>query len=169
VSVDWSELYRSTYGDLVRYLYRKLWDEERAQELAQETFMRALDEDPREPRGWLFTVAGNLAKDEQRKVIRRRKHLAVIAGSATEADASPDALAEVEAQERREAARRALDALSERDREILLLWDAGLGYAEIAERMGLAKGAVSTTLARGRQRLSAAYAGREEANDAARG
>ena len=36
----------------------------------------------------------------------------------------------------------ALAALSPRDREVLLLWDAGISYQEIAEQTGLAVGAV---------------------------
>jgi RNA polymerase sigma factor (sigma-70 family) len=51
----------------------------------------------------------------------------------------------------------ALDSLSARDREVLLLWDAGLSYQEIAQQTGLALGAVGTTLARARRRLVEAY------------
>jgi RNA polymerase sigma factor (sigma-70 family) len=53
--------------------------------------------------------------------------------------------------------REALAALSPRDREVLLLWDAGLSYPEIADQAGLAVGAVGTTLARARKRLVAAH------------
>ena len=52
---------------------------------------------------------------------------------------------------------RALSTLSERDPEVLLLWDAGLSYPEIALRTGLAVGAVGTTLARARKRLVEAH------------
>ena len=66
--------------------------------------------------------------------------------------------------------KKTLESLSERDREVLLLKEAGLSYAEIAEQTGLAAGAVGTTLARARRRLKDAYeAGHEEENDAARG
>jgi RNA polymerase sigma factor (sigma-70 family) len=168
LGTDWSEVYRATYPALVRYLYRKLWDQERAHDLAQEAFLRVLDSDPEEPRAWVFTVAGNLARDELRKVIRRRKHLTLIKGDAAQPDPGPDPLDAIELEERRESAQRALDALNERDREVLLLWDAGLGYPEIAAQTGLARGAIGTTLARARQRLQAAYeAGTSEENDVA--
>lgn len=168
---DWSEVYRTTYPEIVRYLYRKVWDEERAHELAQEAFLRALGEAPDDPRGWVFTVAGNLARDEVRKVVRRRRHLTLIAAESDPADPGPDPLEEVELRERKAKARAALGSLAEGDREILLLWDAGMSYGEIAERTGLAPGAIGTTLARARKRLAAAYRQdpEEEEDDVARG
>lgn len=72
--VKWAEVYRSTYRDVVQYLYRKIGDRDRAQDLAQEAFARALRHDPENPRAWLFTVAGNLARVEARDSMRRRRH-----------------------------------------------------------------------------------------------
>src|SRR5690606_12737401 len=57
VGVDWAEVYRETYRGLVRFLHRKVWDAERAHDLAQEVFVRALGQQPENPRAWLFTVA----------------------------------------------------------------------------------------------------------------
>lgn len=168
MSPNWPEIYRATYPDLVRYLYRKLWDRERAHELAQEAFLRGLDRDPDDARGWLFTVAGNLARDEVRKVVRRREHLTLIRAESDPRDPRADPQRQMEEEEKRERARRALEALGERDRELLLLWDAGLSYGELAQRMELSPGAVGTTLARARQRLKKEYESLEEP-DVARG
>jgi len=157
VSVDWGEVYRNTFEDLVRFLHRKMWDPERARDLAQEVFVRALRFEPEEPRAWLFTVASNLARDEARSVLRRKKHLALLR---SEADGGPQPQRADEAvleQEEWEQLRRALEALSDRDREVLLLWDAGLSYREIAEVSNLAPGAIGTTLARARRRLVEAH------------
>ncbi len=161
MSVDWAEVYRTTFEDLVRFLHRKVWDADRAQDLAQEVFVRALDHEPENPRAWLFTVAGNLARDEARAAIRRRKHLTLIKVEAT-AQSVVDPTEELEREQRMERVRRALDQLSERDRDVLLLWDAGLNYGEIAGETGLAKGAIGTTLARARRRLVEAYDALEE-------
>jgi RNA polymerase sigma-70 factor, ECF subfamily len=167
-AIDWGAIYEELYPGLVRYLHCKVWDADRATELAQETFVRALGARPENPRAWLFAVAANLARDESRLVVRRKKHLALLK---TESAAMPqpvDPAIELETVRRSERVRRALASLSERDREVLLLRDAGLGYPEIAARTGLATGAVGTTLSRARRRLVDAHAALEEAH-AARG
>jgi RNA polymerase sigma-70 factor, ECF subfamily len=165
---DWAEIYRTTYEDLVRYLYRKVWDAERAADLAQEAFVRVLHHDADNPRALVFTVATNLARDEARTVIRRRRHLALVRVEVETTSPPPDALDDVEREQQRAAAERALGQLSDRDREVLLLWDAGLSYTDIARQTGLAVGAIGTTLARARRRLVDAHkAG--EAKNVARG
>ena len=65
MSVEWGEVYRSSFEELVRYLHRKVWDLERARDLAQEVFVRALRFEPDNPRAWLFRVATNLAKEAE--------------------------------------------------------------------------------------------------------
>ncbi|MBI4545386.1 MAG: sigma-70 family RNA polymerase sigma factor [Gemmatimonadetes bacterium] len=169
MSVDWADVYRATYAELVRFLQRKVWDAERAQELAQEVFVRALTQQPASPRAWLFHVAGNLARDEARLVVRRKRHLALLRSEQAAAEAAErDAKHEAEGVERMQAVQHALAQLTERDREALLLWDAGLSYREIAQQTGLAPGAVGTTLARARERLVQAYHALEEQNVARR-
>jgi RNA polymerase sigma factor (sigma-70 family) len=73
----------------------------------------------------------------------------------------------VEEDERRAKVDEALATLTKRDREVLLLWDAGLSYPEIAQQTGLAVGAVGTTLARARKRLIDAYDRSEQEHRAA--
>ena len=167
---DWEAVYRSTFPDLVRFLHRKVWDADRARDLAQEAFARSLGRDPDDPRSWVFTVAANLARDVARTEIRRRKHLTLVKVEEESKPRPPDPLKSLERKERADRARAALDRLTERDREALLLWDAGLSYRQIAEQTGLSVGAIGTTLARARNRLVDAYQELgEEADDAARG
>jgi RNA polymerase sigma-70 factor (ECF subfamily) len=165
VKADWSAIYEATYPDLVRFLYRLVWDEDRAHDLAQEAFVRALRHEPDQPRAWLFSVARNLARDEARTVIRRRRHLQLVRSEEMErAVEGPES--DMELARRRGAVRDALSQLSERDREALLLWDAGLSYDEISAQTGLSRGAVGTTLSRARRRLVEAYRALED-HDAA--
>ncbi len=160
---DWSDLYRALYPDLVRFLHAKVWDMDRAEELAQETFVRALRKRPDNARAWLFTVASNLAKDEARTVVRRKKHLTLLKSETPEhTDTTPMEI--LQKQEEADRVRAALDRLSDRDREVLLLWNAGMNYEEIADQAGLAVSAVGTTLSRARKRLVGAYSEGGEAH-----
>ncbi|MEO8138703.1 MAG: sigma-70 family RNA polymerase sigma factor [Gemmatimonadota bacterium] len=152
------ELYRTTYTTVVRFLYRKVWDADRAHDLAQEVFIRAMNHRPEKPRAWLFAVAANLARDEARAAVRRKRHLVLLKDDPITQPSMPQAADEaVEDDERRAKVDGALAALTQRDREVLLLWDAGMSYPEIAAQTGLAVGAVGTTLARARKRLVDAY------------
>ena len=152
---DLGSIYRTTFRALVRFLYRKVWDAERAEDLAQEAFARALVHKPENARGWLFIVAANMARDEARRAARERRHLTLLTA---EPQPSAPAMDEVvDAERERSRVRAALEQLSPRDREVLLLWDAGLSYEEIAAQTGLARGAIGTTLARARRRLVDAY------------
>ena len=164
---DLAEIYKTTYRALVRFLYRKVWDSERAEDLAQEAFARALVHQPENARGWLFVVAANLARDEARQAMRERRHLTLLKGEPAQTAPAPDEA--VEEQSQRERVKAALEQLTPRDREVLLLWDAGANYEEIAAHTGLAKGAIGTTLARARRRLVEAYEAGSEGIDVARG
>ena len=84
--MDLSQVYREHYRSLVRFLYRRIGDQARAEDLAQEAFVRALEHEPDKPRAWLFTVAANLARDEGRRSSVRRRHLTLIKA---EAEAQP--------------------------------------------------------------------------------
>lgn len=167
MSVDWEDVYRRVYPDLTRFLMSKVWDAERARDLAQETFVRALSHEPDNPRAWLFSVAANLARDEARTTMRRRGHLQLLKSEAKADEAvAPEVSARLDREETRREVERALETLSERDREVLLLWSSGNSYQDIAEVTDLSPGAIGTTLARARRRLVEAYEERED--DAAR-
>ena len=176
MSTDWGSVYRTTYEDLVRFLYRKVWDADRAHDLAQETFLRCLRDRAANTTGvanaraFVFTIANNLARDEARSVIRRKKHLALLKNeresAAPPASSTEDA---IDRARRQAVVENALGQLNDRDREILLLWDAGLTYQDIAAQTGLSIGAIGTTLARARRRLVEAYESLEGQQNVARG
>ena len=90
--------------------------------------------------------------------MRRKRHLTLLkADPIAQPTIEPAADTLVEHDERVASVQEALNTLTPRDREILLLWDAGLSYPEIAGQTGLAVGAVGTTLARARRRLVEAH------------
>ena len=156
---DVERLFNLYHGPLVRYLTRRLGDRDWAEEVAQETFLRALRQEHIESeRAWLFAVATNLVRDDARKRERQRRHLTLLAEQARgeEETMEPEPTTLERAQEAA-LARRAVDALAERDRLALLMREEGLSYPEIAEALGLSAGSVGTTLARARRRLMDAY------------
>src|SRR6266699_1755189 len=87
---DLAEVYRTTYRALVRFLYRKVWSAERAEDLAQEAFARALVHKPENTRGWLFVVAANMARDEARRAAREKRHLTLLKSEQDAVHSSPE-------------------------------------------------------------------------------
>src|SRR5258708_3063390 len=164
---DIAEVSRTTYRALVRFLYRKVWDAERAEDLAQEAFARALVHKPDNARGWLFIVAANMARDDARRAARERRHLTLLTTEPQESASATEEALEVESDRARVPP--ALGELTPRDREVLLLWDSGLSYDEIAAQTGLARGAIGTTLSRARRRLVQAYEAGKSGEHVARG
>ncbi|HEU4878291.1 MAG TPA: sigma-70 family RNA polymerase sigma factor [Gemmatimonadaceae bacterium] len=154
---DVERLFRTYNAALVRYLTRRLGDRDWAEEVAQETFVRALRQDNiANERAWLFAVATNLVRDEARKDARRRRHLALLAEQERDTVVEPESTSVERAQEAA-FARKAVDALAERDRLALLMREEGLDYGEIAEALELSPGSVGTTLSRARRRLVENY------------
>jgi RNA polymerase sigma-70 factor (ECF subfamily) len=150
-------LFRLYHAPLVRYLTRRLGDRDWADEVAQETFLRALRQDAlTSERSWLFAVATNLVRDEARRDDRRRRHLQLLAAEHRDQTVEPEPLAIERAQEQA-MARKAVDSLAERDRLALLMREEGLDYTEIAEALGLSLGSIGTTLSRARRRLAESY------------
>jgi len=154
-----SQLFKAYHTPLVRFLTRRLGDRDSAEEIAQETFVRALRQETiTSERSWLFAVASNLVRDETRRDARERKRL-----DRMKADADADAASQeleptsMERAEEQALARQAIEMLAERDREALLMREEGLGYDEIAEALELSVGSVGTTLSRARRRLMEAY------------
>ena len=167
--MDIDALFRTYHDPLVRYLTRRLGDRDWAEEVAQETFVRAMrQENLQNERAWLFAVATNLVRDEARKDSRRRRHLELLTAEAKAEAVVEPPLTDLERAQERALARKAIDALTERDREALLMREEGLDYNEIASALELSVASVGTTLSRARRRLVEVYEELRKAQDEGR-
>ena len=155
-----ADLFAQYHASLVRVIYRRTGDRDRAEDIAQEVFARAAVAPPRNPRPWLFAVALNLVREEGRTQSRRGRLLELYRHEGPRLAPAPDD--ELERSERAAMVRAALETLTARDREALLLKAEGFNYDEIASTLGLARGAIGTTLARARKRLVEAYRAQEQ-------
>jgi RNA polymerase sigma-70 factor (ECF subfamily) len=149
------ELFAEYHPGILRMLIRRTGDPDRAEDLAAEVFSRALQAPPNNPRPWLFAVALNLVREDGRRAVRQGRRLELLKGESPQATESPEDV--FDRNERAAQVRKALDLLTERDREVLLLQAEGFDYEAIATTTGLARGAIGTTLARARRRLVEAY------------
>lgn len=154
--MDFDDVFARLYPSLYRYLHRLTGDADAAEDIAQEAFVRLLRQPlpEAEVRPWLFTVAMNLVRDRARKNERRQRLLGgapPLVSAATRPDEA------VEQAERIETVRAALDRLSDRDRQLLLMREEGFKYEEIAGVIGVAPASVGTLIARALRRFVDVY------------
>ena len=174
-SIDWNDLYRTTFPELVRFLHRKVWDAERARDLAQEAFIRAFNaigsyKTSYKFSNWILKIANNHTID----YLRKRK-LDTVSIDGSPHARTPDEVAQsrvviesrdenpeeyVEHRELGSQIESAIGELREEYRTVIVLRHVeGYAYDEIADVMELPLGTVKTYLhrARGELRKSLAH------------
>jgi len=141
MSRDLMNLFIAHEHEISSYLRRKVGETGEAADLYQDALLRVIrlkDADAIEnPRGFIFTVVANLARDHMRRFTRRKK---VEAGEADHEIASTS-LSPEEAyveQQRDEALQKAINGLPSRTRSVFLKYyiDGG-SYREIADHFGI--------------------------------
>lgn len=156
-----TELFTRLAPQLLRLFRRDLWRPQDAEELVQETFLRAhrasADFDPAKPlRPWLFTIALNLKREYIRRKARRPE-------APLELDGRRDPSYESDAMDKRDAAKqvqKALDALPDDQREVIELhWLAEMPFSEVAHTVGASLSAVKVRAHRGYKRMRLALEG----------
>jgi RNA polymerase sigma factor (sigma-70 family) len=159
------ELFHAHFHRLARYLDRLSGDPALAADLAQEAFVRLHRRGslPDHPEAWLITVAMNLFRNEKATSARRRDLLTVARAEASLGDPPPSPAQAAEASDSRDRVRAAINRLSERDRQVLLLRAEGYGYRELAAALHLNEASIGTFLARAKRAFRDAY---EDHNDA---
>lgn len=153
-------LYREYFKDIYRFIYRLTGNDEDARDITQEAFARLyrfLESGKKrpleEPRAWIFKVACNICYTSMKREKRFQEIVAENPGAL--AGEAPGCLEEDWLQqERLNQVREAFNRLSLRDRMALELFQAGLGYREIAGALGLNRASVGKVLFRARRRLA---------------
>jgi RNA polymerase sigma-70 factor (ECF subfamily) len=155
--MDVSGLFAEHHAPLFRYLSRLTGDPDVAEDAAQEAFVKLVERPPApgETRAWLYRVGTNAAWLALRTRGRRRRLLDAAPERAPVGDAPPAPDAAAEVAEVRARVRAALDALGEKERQILLMQQEGFRYREIAEAVGTTTQSVGTMLARALKKLAA--------------
>jgi len=141
-------------GDLYRFIAAAGRDHHLAEDIVQETMLRAQRERKpvRDARAWCFTVALNLLRSH----LRRRRWLPLRAADSVEGWEF------VERHATRDAVHRALATLRPEQRTALLLHTvAGFAHAEIAALLGISEPAARQRVHRAREAFARAYAIRD--------
>lgn len=156
------ELYRRYRGPVHMYLLRLSGSTDQAEELVQETFIRACTgllsfRGDCSVATWLFRIARNAYLNSLRRNVVTRidtdEFLAL-----PDRNGQNDPAGRYDASEQRNLIRMTLMELPEKQRTILLLRDdEGLSYAEIADVLGISLAAVKVNLFRARNAFRATY------------
>jgi len=156
LQVQVAQLFEESREDVYRYLLTLGLTPPRAQEAAQEVFLRLYaslkkGEDIQNPRAWIFRVAHNWGL----KVKARQSAEDPIAPEMEIRLESPAQTPEHQLleRERMERFHRAVENLSEQQRRCLFLRMEGLRYPEIGAAMGISSSAVGEFLRRAVARL----------------
>ena len=149
------------YTPLARYLARLVGEPESAADLAQEAFVRLFQRGsmPDDPAAWLVSVAHNLLRNERQQIARRLRLLQQRGEELAPSESGAAADAALDARELRANVRRALDALPERERQMLLLRYEGFSYREVAHALAINEASVGTLLARAKTAFRDALGG----------
>lgn len=142
------ELHDAFAGPLFAFVVRLLGDPQAAEEVVQDTLVRAwrhadrFDPDRGSLASWLFTIARNLTTDRARRAAARPRAVATL-----EAADAPLADAEVDRALEAWQMASALHSLSEEHRTVIIeAYYRGHSTAEIANRLGIPQGTVKSRL-----------------------
>ena len=171
LSPDLSESLATHREAIVRYIRGMVRNDAEAEDLTQETLLRAYDklstlEDPSRLVAWLYRIATNVTHDRFRQASYRHRPVSFEEGAA---DAGTPALLEIvsdftprldklmEQREMSSCVQGYIENLSDSYKAVILLHDVqGLTNPEIAEMLGVSLATVKIRLHRARSRLRAA-------------
>jgi len=147
------------HDPLIAFLIRMMGTRSEAEDVFQDTFLQihqSLDsfDQTRRFKPWLFTIAANKGRDALRK--RKRRHTVSLSAPIDHDGGElvdlldidvPEVGVEIEREEQSAMVQKALDELTPRLREILLLaYFQKMSYAQVAEIFGIPIGTVKSRL-----------------------
>lgn len=157
-----AELYDQHYWDIYAFVYRRTAAAASAEDVTAEVFATVWAKRNSAPHDaivpWMYGVAHNKLRAEQRSYTRRERLSAKVAqtrhdGPVDPGESVPDDLSH------RESAQALLDSLDDRDREVLCLWAwEELGPHDIARVLGISQVAARSRLSRAKKRAAKAAA-----------
>ena len=155
-------LFLRHYGAVYGVVYGLLGSREAAEDLTQDTFLTLYHDPPtlkhdRTLVAWLCRVALNKSHNSMRGEQRAVNREARVARMDAAPSLSDDPEARLLRAEEQARVRDALAQLPERQGKLLLLRNAGLSYAEVADLLNIAPTSVGTMLARAERSFIDAY------------
>lgn len=157
---EFESVFLKHYTRVYGLLFRLVGDRAEAEDLALETFWRLWERPPARNDdlfGWLYRVATRLGYNALRAAKRRSQYEAQAGPEAVEITMPPDPAAESERGDERRRARQALQHLTARDAQLLILRHSGFSYKEIAAALGVSPNSVGTLLARAEEEFERWY------------
>jgi len=160
-AAETGDLFTAYHDRICRYIAGMIRDPAEAEDLTQETFLRAhcrqdALRDPKAARGWLYRIATNVCLDR----LRQRARQAAVDGetelphAGSGAPETPSAQEQAERAETSACVQRCLDYLPDSYRAVILLYEAhGLTAVEIAELLGVTVASIKIRLHRARRKL----------------
>ena len=153
--MSFDEIYNAHYRELKRFSRQLNHSSEKSEDLVQETFMKLYlelgkNKSIKNPRAWLYTVLLNLFRSQ---FTSQKKELQFMEALDNQSILPYDLHAELISEEKQEILLKVLDTLPDNVREILVLYNNGFSYGEIAEIMDINPASVGTTLVRAINKL----------------
>lgn len=148
-------LYKNHYRELYCVAFQLVQCRAGSEDLVQETFVRLIKEHSKGvpilfPRAWLYKVLLNLSKT---RISAGKNHSEKLQSNVIADIADDDIHQQMSDNEQQQIVMCELNLLPERDRNILILYQRGLTYHEIAQALEMNVTSVGTTLARAIEKL----------------
>lgn len=153
--MSFNEVYKAHYRELRRFSHQLNHSSLKSEDLVQETFMKFFVElgknnSIKNPRAWLYKV---LLNSYRTQFTSEKKELQVMKALSNQSDIQYDLQADMFNGEKQQIVLKVLDSLPDNVKEILVLYNNGFSYAEMADILDLNPNSIGRTLVRAIEKL----------------